>query len=121
MPAGPPPILELHDITKSFGGVEALRGVDFALIPGEMHGLVGANGAGKSTLMKILSGAHAADAGTLELSGATYQPSDPHDVANLHATILSALDIDPVKELMTPIGRPLRLSAGQPIAALLNP
>src|SRR6202165_515249 len=59
MPQGRSPILELHQITKAFGGVEALRGVDFALSAGEIHGLVGENGAGKSTLMKIIDGLHA--------------------------------------------------------------
>src|SRR6516225_3291654 len=58
MPQGQSPILELTQITKAFGGVEALRGVDFALYPGEIHGLVGENGAGKSTLMKIIAGVH---------------------------------------------------------------
>src|SRR5207253_298724 len=47
MSRGHQPILELHDITKAFGGVEALRGVDFALTAGEIHGLVGENGAGE--------------------------------------------------------------------------
>ncbi len=69
MPRGQQPILELHDITKAFGGVEALRGVDFALAAGEIHGLVGENGAGKSTLMKIIAGVHADFSGRLVLDG----------------------------------------------------
>src|SRR5689334_1810029 len=69
MPRGQQPILELHEITKAFGGVEALRGVDFALSPGEIHGLVGENGAGKSTLMKIIAGVHADFSGRFVLDG----------------------------------------------------
>ncbi|MBR1215884.1 sugar ABC transporter ATP-binding protein [Bradyrhizobium sp. JYMT SZCCT0180] len=63
------PILELRGITKAFGGVEALRGVDFALFAGEIHGLVGENGAGKSTLMKIIAGVHAEFSGRFALDG----------------------------------------------------
>ncbi|MCK1540607.1 sugar ABC transporter ATP-binding protein [Bradyrhizobium sp. 179] len=70
MPAGHQPILELKGITKSFGGVEALRGVDFALLPGEIHGLVGENGAGKSTLMKIIAGVHTEFSGRFLVDGA---------------------------------------------------
>ncbi|WBU63510.1 sugar ABC transporter ATP-binding protein [Paracoccus aerodenitrificans] len=50
------PILSLEDVTKSFGLIEVLHGVDFALRPGEVHALIGENGAGKSTTMKILAG-----------------------------------------------------------------
>src|SRR3954453_19947236 len=69
MSRGQQPILELHDITKAFGGVEALRGVDFALTAGEIHGLVGENGAGKSTLMKIIASVHADFSGRFVLDG----------------------------------------------------
>ena len=56
-------LLELERISKAFGGVAALREVDFALAEGEIHGLVGENGAGKSTLMKIIAGVAAVVAG----------------------------------------------------------
>jgi len=69
MPQGHSPVLELQGITKSFGGVEALRGVDFALYAGEIHGLVGENGAGKSTLMKIVAGVHPDFSGRFILDG----------------------------------------------------
>ena len=62
-----PPIVELRDIKKSFGAVQALRGVDLALKQNEVLGLVGDNAAGKSTLMKVLSGAYHPDAGEIRL------------------------------------------------------
>ena len=48
----------MRQVSKSFGGVHALRDVDFTLMAGEIHGLVGENGAGKSTMMKIIAGVH---------------------------------------------------------------
>ena len=69
--------LELNGITKSFGATQALRGVSLSLGPGEALALIGENGAGKSTLLKILSGVHAADAGSMTLDGIDYRPEDP--------------------------------------------
>src|SRR5215218_10985077 len=71
------PILALHGVTKRFGGATALDNVDFELLPGEIHGLVGENGAGKSTLMKILSGVHTPDEGEIVLRGEVVRFSTP--------------------------------------------
>jgi len=59
-------VLTLRHAAKSFGGVRALRGVDFELQAGEVHALLGENGAGKSTLIKIITGAHQPDSGDHE-------------------------------------------------------
>jgi len=77
--AAAPPLLALSGIGKRFGGVTALEGVDFALAPGEIHGLVGENGAGKSTLMKIISGVHADYAGEMRLDGRPVRFRSPKD------------------------------------------
>jgi rhamnose transport system ATP-binding protein len=71
------PILELRGIAKSFGAVRALRGVDFDLFGGEVHALLGENGAGKSTLIKVVTGAHSPDAGTLTVGGRTFAALEP--------------------------------------------
>jgi ABC-type sugar transport system ATPase subunit len=63
------PILTIQDLRKSFGPVEALRGVDLSLMRGEVLALVGDNGAGKSTLIKHVAGVHRADSGHIELEG----------------------------------------------------
>ena len=63
------PRLELVGVSKSFGGVEALRDLDFSLRAGEIHGLVGENGAGKSTTMKIIAGVHSEFSGSYRIDG----------------------------------------------------
>jgi simple sugar transport system ATP-binding protein len=64
-----PPLLEAAGIHRSFGQVQALRGVDFTVDAGEVVALIGDNGAGKSSLVKILSGADSPDAGRILLDG----------------------------------------------------
>jgi rhamnose transport system ATP-binding protein len=70
-------LLRLSEIRKSFGGVRALDGVSFDLSSGEVHALVGENGAGKSTLIKIITGAHTPDEGTMEVRGRIVEENDP--------------------------------------------
>ena len=71
------PLLEARAVTKSFAGVQALKGVSFELCEGEVHALIGENGAGKSTLIKIMTGAVQADSGTLLVSGRVVPQIDP--------------------------------------------
>ena len=73
------PLLQLRGITKRFLGVTALSGVDFTVRTGEIHALLGENGAGKSTLIKVLTGVHTPDSGTLTLEGASIAPASPKD------------------------------------------
>jgi rhamnose transport system ATP-binding protein len=70
-------LLRLTEIEKSFGGVRALRGVSFDLRAGEVHAIVGENGAGKSTLIRVITGAHEPDSGTVEVRGRVIEHNDP--------------------------------------------
>lgn len=63
------PVVEMKNIVKTFPGVKALSNVNFSLLPGEIHGLMGENGAGKSTLVKVLTGVHKADSGEIFIEG----------------------------------------------------
>jgi ribose transport system ATP-binding protein len=72
------PLLRMTGISKRFGATQALADVSLDVRAGEALALIGENGAGKSTLMKILSGAHAPDAGTMELDTGPYRPANPH-------------------------------------------
>ena len=77
------PLLTLHNISKRFGAVQALSGVDFEVYPGEVVGLVGDNGAGKSTLVKTIAGIHPPDSGEILFEGHPVTITGPRDAAQL--------------------------------------
>jgi ABC-type sugar transport system ATPase subunit len=72
-------LLKAVNITKSFAGVQALKGVSLEIMPGEVHCLAGENGCGKSTLIKVISGVHPRDGGTLEFNGKAMDKFTPID------------------------------------------
>jgi D-xylose transport system ATP-binding protein len=77
------PLLQLRNITKSFGSVQALSDVDFEVRSGEVMALVGDNGAGKSTLIKCIAGTHSADSGEILFEGKEVHIHGPRDAARL--------------------------------------
>ena len=90
------PLISMRGVAKRFGPTIALKGVDLDLFAGQAVALIGENGAGKSTLMKVLSGAHAADAGTMTLGGQAYAPRNPLDARRAGvAMIYQELSIAP--------------------------
>lgn len=107
------PALELRGIVKRFGPVQALRGADFTLMPGEVHALLGENGAGKTTLMRIAYGLERADAGTVVVRGVPGAPSSPRAARRMgigmvhqHFTAIPALTV----------AENVALAAGWPVA-----
>jgi simple sugar transport system ATP-binding protein len=77
-PVGAAPLLEVRDLSKRFGGVQALQRVSFRLDPGEVLALAGDNGAGKSTLIKCISGVHQPDEGEVLYQGRPVVLANPH-------------------------------------------
>ena len=82
------PLLALKGLTKRFGGVTALDGVDFTLSAGEIHGLLGENGAGKSTLINVLGGVVRPDSGTVEVDGHRVEIRDVADADRLGIRVI---------------------------------
>jgi ABC-type sugar transport system ATPase subunit len=81
------PIIELKNITKTFGGTRALDNVSIDIYPGEIHSFVGVNGAGKSTLMKIMLGVYPCDSGEIRINGAEVHFRNPEE-AIAHGVVM---------------------------------
>jgi D-xylose transport system ATP-binding protein len=93
------PLVTMQGINVAFGGVHAVRDVSIELHAGEVVGLVGGNGAGKSTLMRVLSGAHPADSGEIQIDGQPVTISNPRDakkfnIETIYQTLALADNVD---------------------------
>src|SRR5215471_7898641 len=82
-PVSDTPLLEIRDLSKTFGSVQALTDVDFEVRSGEVMALVGDNGAGKSTLIKCIAGIHGYDSGQIFFDGEEVHIHGPKDSAKL--------------------------------------
>ena len=74
-------VLKVADVSKRFGGLQALSDVGIEIHRGEVYGLIGPNGAGKTTFFNVLTGLYTPDSGTFELAGKPYTPTAVHEVA----------------------------------------
>ena len=109
------PLVEMKDISISFGGIRAVDHVSVDLMPGEVVGLLGHNGAGKSTLIKILSGAYAMDSGEIRINGEKATINNPRDartynIETIYQTLALADNLDAASNLF--LGRELVNGAG---------
>ena len=109
------PLVELSDISISFGGIKAVDHVTVNLHPGEVVGLLGHNGAGKSTLIKCLSGAYKADSGQILINGTPVEINNPRDartqnIETIYQTLALADNLTAAQNLF--LGRELVTSRG---------
>ncbi|MFZ9538676.1 MAG: ATP-binding cassette domain-containing protein, partial [Burkholderiaceae bacterium] len=73
-------LLEITEVCKRFGGLQALADVNLRIEAGHIHGLIGPNGAGKTTLFNLITGLYSADRGRFVLQGTSYRPQSVHAV-----------------------------------------
>ncbi|KKC32054.1 ATP-binding cassette domain-containing protein [Devosia psychrophila] len=109
------PLVEMNDISISFGGIRAVDRASIDLFPGEVVGLLGHNGAGKSTLIKILSGAYRRDTGSIRINGEDANINNPRDakgygIETIYQQLAVADNVDAAanlflgREIITPLG-----------------
>lgn len=109
------PLVELDEISISFGGIHAVERASADLYPGEVVALLGHNGAGKSTLIKILSGAYRRDSGAIRINGQEAKIDNPRDaksygIETIYQTLALADNVDAAANLY--LGRELRTRWG---------
>ena len=109
------PLVEMTDISISFGGIRAVDHASIDLFPGEVVGLLGHNGAGKSTLIKILSGAYRRDAGQIRINGQDATINNPRDakgygIETIYQQLAVADNVDAAANLF--LGRELTTAIG---------
>ncbi|PZX16961.1 D-xylose transport system ATP-binding protein [Palleronia aestuarii] len=109
------PLVEMRDISISFGGIKAVDHVSVDLYPGEVVGLLGHNGAGKSTLIKCLSGAYRQDSGDILINGKKVEIANPrdardHNIETIYQTLALADNLDAASNLF--LGRELVTALG---------
>ena len=96
-----PEILKMREIRKAFQSVKALEGASLTLRAGEVHALMGENGAGKSTLIKVLTGVHAPDGGTIEFEGRNIAPRSPREAEAIGiSTVYQEVNLVPTMSVM---------------------
>ena len=109
------PLVEMRDMSISFGGIKAVDHVTVDLHPGEVVGLLGHNGAGKSTLIKMLSGAYQPDGGDIFINGEKVTITNPrdaraHNIETIYQTLALADNLDAAsnlflgREIVSPLG-----------------
>ena len=114
----------MTDISKRFGATQALAEVSLSVPAGRVLALIGENGAGKSTLMKVLSGAHGPDSGSMLLAGKAFAPSGPHDarlagVSMIYQELNLAPDLSVEDNIM--LGQESRRASGSSLSRWLGP
>jgi branched-chain amino acid transport system ATP-binding protein len=119
-----PPLLTIENVSKSFGGLDALKDVNFAVHEGQIKALIGPNGAGKTTLFNLVSGSYQPSAGRVMFSGVDVSGKAPHRICRLGLgrTFQHSLVFDDMTVLENvTVGRHCRSKAGLLSAALTLP
>ena len=109
------PVLEVANVSKRFGGLQALSDVGIRIEPGQVYGLIGPNGAGKTTFFNVITGLYTPDSGSFKLGGLPYKPSAVHEVAKAgiartFQNIRLFADMTALENVM--VGRHVRTASG---------